>query len=139
MRHGKEQVGKVYGLAHWRRREYLLHRCLRHVDKDEVLLYCASVGATHHLTSAKSGAGVSEAFTELMRSELRGTVSLLLPTQAARLLAAGVASKKKATPALAGAKPAAAASDGGAGASARQKLAIVDDEPERKDKKGGCC
>lgn len=41
----------------------------RHVDKDEVLLYCASVGATHHLTSAKTGAGVSEAFTELMRSE----------------------------------------------------------------------
>ncbi len=40
----------------------------RHVDKDEVLAYCASVGATHHLTSAKTGAGVNEAFTELMRS-----------------------------------------------------------------------
>lgn len=113
------------------------HRRRRHVDKDEVLLYCASVGATHHLTSAKSGAGVSEAFTELMRSELRGKV--LSRAQAPQLLPAGVASKKKATPALAGAKPAAAASDGGAGASARQKLAIVDDEPERKDKKGGCC
>jgi hypothetical protein len=39
----------------------------RHVDKDEALKYTASVSGTHHLTSAKSGAGVSEAFTELLK------------------------------------------------------------------------
>jgi len=39
----------------------------RHVDKEEALRYTASVSGTHHLTSAKSGAGVAEAFTELMK------------------------------------------------------------------------
>jgi Ras-related protein Rab-21 len=43
----------------------------RNVNKDEALRYAASVGATHHLTSAKSGAGVAEAFSELMKSECR--------------------------------------------------------------------
>jgi Ras-related protein Rab-21 len=39
----------------------------RNVDKDEALKYAASVGATHHLTSAKSGTGVNEIFQELLR------------------------------------------------------------------------
>jgi GTPase SAR1 family protein len=46
----------------------------RNVDRDEALAYCASVGASHHLTSAKSGAGINEAFTELMRSETNAAV-----------------------------------------------------------------
>ena len=39
----------------------------RHVDKEEATRYTASVAGTHHLTSAKSGAGVTEAFTELLK------------------------------------------------------------------------
>ena len=39
----------------------------RHVDKEEALRYTASVSGSHHLTSAKSGTGVNEAFTELMK------------------------------------------------------------------------
>ncbi len=39
----------------------------RHVDKEEALRYTSSVSGTHHLTSAKSGAGVTEAFTELLK------------------------------------------------------------------------
>lgn len=40
----------------------------RNVDKDEALRYAASVGASHHLTSAKAGTGINEAFSELMKS-----------------------------------------------------------------------
>lgn len=39
----------------------------RNVDKEEALRYTASVSGAHHLTSAKSGLGVTEAFTELMK------------------------------------------------------------------------
>ncbi len=39
----------------------------RNVDKEEALRYTASVAGAHHLTSAKSGAGIAEAFTELMK------------------------------------------------------------------------
>ena len=39
----------------------------RNVDKEEALRYTASVNGVHHLTSAKSGAGIAEAFTELMK------------------------------------------------------------------------
>jgi hypothetical protein len=39
----------------------------RHVDKEEALRYTASISGAHHLTSAKSGAGIAEAFTELMK------------------------------------------------------------------------
>jgi hypothetical protein len=39
----------------------------RHVDKEEALRYTASITGVHHLTSAKSGAGVTEAFTELLK------------------------------------------------------------------------
>lgn len=42
----------------------------RHVDKEMALAYTASVGGSHHLTSAKSGAGVTEAFTELLKRAL---------------------------------------------------------------------
>jgi len=39
----------------------------RHVDAAEALRWTAEVGGTHHLTSAKSGAGVDEAFGDLAR------------------------------------------------------------------------
>jgi len=39
----------------------------RHVDKEEALRYTASISGTHHLTSAKAGTGVAEAFTELLK------------------------------------------------------------------------
>ena len=39
----------------------------RHVDKDEALRFTAAIGGSHHLTSAKSGAGVADAFTELLK------------------------------------------------------------------------
>lgn len=41
----------------------------RNVRKEDALEYCKAVGATHYLTSAKSGAGVAEAFTELLKRE----------------------------------------------------------------------
>ena len=41
----------------------------RNVDAKEALAYAASVGATHHLTSAKMGTGVGEAFSELLKRE----------------------------------------------------------------------
>lgn len=39
----------------------------RHVDKEDALRYTASVSGSHHLTSAKSGAGVQEAFVDLLK------------------------------------------------------------------------
>ena len=39
----------------------------RNVDREEALRYTASINGVHHLTSAKSGAGIGEAFTELMK------------------------------------------------------------------------
>lgn len=43
----------------------------RHVRKEEALEYAASVGATHYLTSAKTGVGINEAFTDLMKRAWR--------------------------------------------------------------------
>ena len=39
----------------------------RNVNKDDALRYTASIGGSHHSTSAKSGAGINEAFTELLK------------------------------------------------------------------------
>jgi Ras-related protein Rab-21 len=41
----------------------------RNVDAREALAYTASIGGTHHLTSAKTGAGIAEGFTELLKRE----------------------------------------------------------------------
>ena len=148
VRHGEEQVRglRVCVYAELATRQPGRPLSPRHVDKDEVLLYCASVGATHHLTSAKTGAGVSEAFTELMRSEEERTwpppLGLYSSTSTPTPCAPGVASKKKPAPALGGGGCGGlrtAPAEGGAGAAARLKLAIVDDEPAKKEKKGGCC
>jgi Ras-related protein Rab-21 len=82
----------------------------RNVDKDAALQYTASVGGSHHLTSAKSGAGINEAFSELLKRV--------------------VARKRKSAQAGAGGKDAAA----------RPNLKIVeDDEKGEAPKKGGCC
>jgi hypothetical protein len=83
----------------------------RHVDKEEALRYAASIGATHHLTSAKTGAGIAEAFTELLKRV--------------------VAKKKKAAQQAAG-------QDKGPG---RSSLRITDEEPGTSGGggKGGCC
>ncbi len=84
----------------------------RNVDKEEALRYTASVGGSHHLTSAKSGAGISEAFTDLLKRV--------------------VAKKKQA------AKQAAAAADR---QPSRSTLKVVEDEPGSGSAggKGGCC
>jgi Ras-related protein Rab-21 len=84
----------------------------RHVDKEEALRYAASIGASHHLTSAKTGAGIGEAFTDLLKRV--------------------VAKKKKAAAQAAGA-------DKGP---ARSSMRITDDEPGSGGGgagKGGCC
>lgn len=39
----------------------------RNVNAKEVLDYTASIGGTHHLTSAKSGIGIEDAFTDLLK------------------------------------------------------------------------
>ena len=39
----------------------------RAVSAKEVADYAAAIGGTHHLTSAKTGAGVAEAFSELLK------------------------------------------------------------------------
>ena len=39
----------------------------RAVSAKEVVDYAAAIGGTHHLTSAKTGAGVAEAFSELLK------------------------------------------------------------------------
>lgn len=41
----------------------------RAVKADEVAKYVATIGATHHLTSAKLGTGIADAFTELLKRE----------------------------------------------------------------------
>jgi hypothetical protein len=83
----------------------------RNVDREEALRYTASINGVHHLTSAKSGAGIGEAFTELMK----------------RI----VAKKKRG----------AAGGGGGSGSApqGRQTIMVVDEEPARKTKQGGCC
>ncbi len=80
----------------------------RHVDKEEALRYTASIGGTHHLTSAKSGAGINEAFTDLLKRV--------------------VARKKQA----------AAAAGAGDKGPARTSLRIVEDEPGPASKGGCC-
>jgi len=50
----------------------------RNVDAREAVEYAARVGGTHHLTSAKLGTGVSEAFTELLKRESRGGFAVRL-------------------------------------------------------------
>lgn len=42
----------------------------RAVSAKEVADYAAAIGGTHHLTSAKTGAGVAEAFSELLKRAL---------------------------------------------------------------------
>ena len=39
----------------------------RNVDREEALRYTLSVGGAHHLTSAKTGAGINEAFSDLLK------------------------------------------------------------------------
>ena len=39
----------------------------RNVDRETVARYTAAIGGSHHLTSAKAGTGVAEAFTELLK------------------------------------------------------------------------
>ena len=86
----------------------------RHVDKEEATRYTASIAGTHHLTSAKSGAGVTEAFTELLK----------------RIHAR----KRK----QGGGRGGGGGGGGGMGGGAqRQTLSIVDDVAPHK--KGGCC
>ena len=81
----------------------------RNVDKEEALRYTGSIGGVHHLTSAKSGAGISEAFTELMKR---------------------IVAKKRKERGGAG---------GGGAPQGRQTIMVVDEEPARKSAKGGCC
>lgn len=82
----------------------------RNVDKDEALRYTQSIGGVHHTTSAKSGAGINEAFSELVRRV--------------------VAKKKKKQ----------ATSETESKAPTRQRLEIVDDsKPTAAAGKSGCC
>ena len=43
----------------------------RNVSAKDVLDYCASIGGSHHLTSAKLGTGIQEAFAELLKRASR--------------------------------------------------------------------
>jgi Ras-related protein Rab-21 len=81
----------------------------RNVNKEEAIRYTQSVGGSHHLTSAKSGAGINEAFTDLLKR---------------------VVAKKRA------AASAAAGADKGP---ARTSLRIVDEEPGADAAQKGCC
>ena len=82
----------------------------RNVDREEALRYTLSVGGVHHLTSAKSGAGIAEAFSELLKR---------------------VVARKRRQQAAA-----ASATQG----PARQNLRIVEeDDAKVGGKKGGCC
>ncbi len=83
----------------------------RHVNREDAIRYTESVGGTHHHTSAKTGAGVAEAFTDVLKRAV---------------------AKKKAA-----AAGAAAAADRGP---ARTTLRITEDEPGAGGGgKGGCC
>lgn len=99
----------------------------RHVDREEAIRYAQSVGAGHSLTSAKSGAGIEEAFSELMKRIV-----------AKRRAAAGAAAGGRGPAAGAGGPGGmggAAAGAGGAG-DRKSRITIVDDEPAPKS---GCC
>ena len=81
----------------------------RNVDREEALRYTLSVGGAHHLTSAKSGAGINEAFSELLKR---------------------VVARKRRQQAVA-----ASATQG----PARQNLRIVEEDDVKAKKGGGCC
>jgi hypothetical protein len=81
----------------------------RNVAKEEALRYTASIGGVHHLTSAKTGAGIMEAFTELMKR---------------------VVAKKR--------KERGGGGGQGAAPQGRQTIMVVDEEPA-KAKASGCC
>ena len=109
----------------------------RNVVAKDVLEYCASIDATHHLTSAKLGTGIQEAFAELVRrasARLSGRRGGIFSRVRARLHApipfppppAGAIAKKRSA---AASRPASVT---------RPRLAIVEDD-EPKKPQGGCC
>ena len=50
----------------------------RNVSAKEAAEYTASIGGTHHLTSAKTGQGIAEAFSELLKRACARVASRLL-------------------------------------------------------------